>query len=213
MKRIFLIPVILLISTITFGQVNFGIKAGFTMSTLSTDLSDVEDALQTGYQGGAFVRIGDKWHIQPEVYFTLKQGELTYDIPDVIGGSTSSIKQNIKLNTIDVPVLVGWKFLDPPLFNLRLQAGPVASFVSSASFNLTVDGVEMDTPDDFQNSFNDLNWGLQVGAGVDFLMFTVDLRYELGLSDLNEDLENPIEGIPSTFKSNVFFISVGWKIM
>jgi len=194
---------------ITFGQVNFGIKGGFTMSTLSPDLSDVENALQAGYQGGAFVRIGDKWHIQPEVYFTLKQGELSYDIMD----GTSSIKQNIKLNTIDVPVLVGWKFLDPPLFNLRLQAGPVASFVSSTSFDLKVDGVEMNTPDDFQESFNDLNWGLQVGAGVDFLMFTVDLRYELGLSDLNEDLENPIEGVPTTFKSNVFFISVGWKIM
>jgi len=179
------------------------------MSTLSPDLSDVENALQAGYQGGAFVRIGDKWHIQPEVYFTLKQGELSYDIMD----GTSSIKQNIKLNTIDVPVLVGWKFLDPPLFNLRLQAGPVASFVSSTSFDLKVDGVEMNTPDDFQESFNDLNWGLQVGAGVDFLMFTVDLRYELGLSDLNEEFENPIEGVPTTFKSNVFFISVGWKIM
>lgn len=213
MKRLFLILIVVFFSTIAFSQLNIGLKGGVTMSSLSTDVSDVENAFKAGWQGGAFVRIGDKWHIQPEVYFTLKQGELTYDLMDVAGGSTQSIKQNIKLNTIDIPVLVGWKFLDPPLFNLRLQAGPVASVVSSASFNITQNGADVPSPDGFEESFNDINWGLQLGAGVDFLVFTVDLRYEMGLNDLNKELDNAVEGMPSTFKSNVIFLSVGWKIM
>ncbi|MEZ5147368.1 MAG: hypothetical protein R2759_09895 [Bacteroidales bacterium] len=50
------------------------------MNTLSTDLSDYEKAAKTGFLAGAFVRISDKWHLQPEAYFPAKKGELTYDV-------------------------------------------------------------------------------------------------------------------------------------
>jgi hypothetical protein len=213
MRRLVLIFAVLFFSTFAYSQIGFGLKAGVNMSTFSTNINDVEKAFNAGWQGGAFVRIGDKWHIQPEVYFTLKQGELTYDLMDVAGGSTQSVKQNIKLNTIDIPVLVGWKIIDPPLFNIRLQAGPVASIVSSTSFDITVDGAEFPPTDEFKESFNDVNWGLQFGAGVDVLVFTIDLRYEMGLNDLNKEVEMVGSGNNPTFKNNLIFLSVGWKIM
>ena len=205
MKKIILITAIVLISSYSFGQIGFGIKGAVTMSKLSTDLSDVEEAAKTGFQAGAFVRIGDKWHLQPEAYFTSKMGNLKFDVLQ------QSVEQTVTLNTIDIPVLIGYKILDPPTLNVRLQAGPVASIVANKSFKLEVDGVETPTDEEFKDSFKDLNWGLQFGAGVDFLMLTVDLRYELGLSNIYNKPDGATED--QTFKNNVFFLSVGWKIL
>ena len=80
-------------------------------------------------------------------------------------------------------------------------------------FDITFDGVDQETDDDDKDSFKDMNWGLQLGAGVDVLMLTIDLRYELGLSNLYDKPDNAPEGGPGEFKNNVFFISVGWKIL
>ncbi|OQX81618.1 MAG: hypothetical protein B6D61_00470 [Bacteroidetes bacterium 4484_249] len=217
MKKIVLITAIVLISSYSFGQLGFGIKGAFTMNTLSTDLSDYEKAAKTGFQAGAFVRIGKKLHLQPEAYFAVRSGELTAKIvgldPNDLQNSVE-VKQGMTLSTIDIPILIGYKIFDPPTLNVRLQAGPVISMVVNKKFDLTLDGV--DAPEEVTNTleddFKNANWGLQFGAGVDFLFLTVDVRYELGLSDLYEKSEaNPIDfgGI----KNNIFFVSVGWKIL
>jgi len=207
MRKIILITAIALISSYSFGQLGFGIKGAVTMSKLTTDVSDLTEAAKTGFQAGAFVRVGKKLHIQPEVYFTSKMGKLEFDVLQ------QKAEQNITLNTIDIPVLIGYKIFDPPTLNVRLQAGPVASIVANKNFKLEVDGVETPTEDEFKDSFKDLNWGLQFGAGVDVLMFTIDLRYELGLSNMYKKPEDALEDGFGEFKNNVFFLSVGWKII
>ncbi len=211
MKKIILFSIAILLASVTFGQLGFGIKAGVNMNSLSTDLSDYEKAAKAGFQAGAFLRIGDKWHLQPEAYFTAKKGELTYDV-DYGNQNVSNINQEITLNSVDVPVLIGYKLIDPPMLNVRLQAGPVASIVTSKKFDIMVDKQTVDTPDDYPDNFNDLNWGLQFGAGVDFLMLTVDVRYELGLNNIYSKPDGATAADVGELKNNVFFVSVGWKI-
>ena len=216
MKKVLLASAMIMMSMFSFAQLGLGIKGAVTMSNFTTDLSDIEEAAKTGFQFGGFVRIGDKWHLQPEIYFTAKNGQFNYDDilvdPDnPINSITEKVNYNVTLNTVDVPVLIGYKLIDPPLMNIRLQAGPVASMVTSKKFKIDVDGVEQEVPDDAGDIYKDLNWGLQVGAGVDFLIFTVDLRYELGLSNIYDKPEGATED--QTFKNNVFFLSVGWKIL
>ena len=217
MRKIILITAIALISSYSFGQLGFGIKGAVTMNSLSTDLSDYEKAAKTGYQLGAFVRLGKKLHIQPEAYFAIRSGELTTKVvgldPNDMQNSVE-VKQGMTLSTIDIPILIGYKILDPPTFNIRLQAGPVISMVVNKKFDVTLDGV--DAPDEVTNTleddFNSANWGLQMGAGIDFLFLTLDVRYELGLSDLYKKSEaNPVDY--GGLKNNIFFISVGWKIL
>ena len=212
MKKMIVFAMAFLFASITFGQLSLGIKGGVNMNTLSTDLSDYEKAAKTGFLAGAFVRIGDKWHLQPEAYFTAKKGELTYDV-DYGTGSVSNINQEITLNSLDIPVLIGYKIIDPPTLNVRLQAGPVASIVTSKKFDLMVDKQAIDTPDEFPDNYKDLNWGLQFGAGVDFLFLTVDLRYELGLSNIYDKPEDAVDTDLGSLKNNLFFVSVGWKFM
>ncbi|HPE55880.1 MAG TPA: porin family protein [Bacteroidales bacterium] len=212
MKKMIVFAMAFLFASITFGQLSLGIKGGVNMNTLSTDLSDYEKAAKTGFLAGAFVRIGDKWHLQPEAYFTAKKGELTYDV-DYGTGSVSNINQEITLNSLDIPVLIGYKLIDPPTMNVRLQAGPVASIVTSKKFDLMVDKKSVETPDDMPDNFKDLNWGLQFGAGVDFLFLTVDVRYELGLSNIYNKPDDAADSDLGSLKNNVFFVSVGWKFM
>lgn len=205
MKKIIFSLSFLFISSLAFSQLGLGIKGAFTMSQLSTDVNDYTKAMKSGYQLGAFVRIGDKLHLQPEAYFTAKSGELEY--------ASGAVKQSFTFNTIDVPVLIGYKILDPPGLNVRLQAGPVASIVANKKISVTTGGIEQEATDEEKDYFKNMNWGLQFGAGVDVLFLTIDVRYELGLSNMYDKPSDALDAAPGEFKNNLFFISLGWKIL
>ncbi|MBN2175747.1 MAG: PorT family protein [Bacteroidales bacterium] len=212
MRKIILIIVLAFVGTMTYAQLGFGLKGAITMSKLSTDIDDYKESLKAGYQLGAYVRIGDKLHLQPEVYFTAKTGKLEGPVSTGQTGSTAQLKQDITLQTIDIPVMVGYRILNPPLVKVRLQAGPVASVVLNKKFDISLDGVDQGDPsDDYKDSFKNMNWGLQFGAGVDILFITADIRYELGLNNIYKKPEDAT--VDQTFKNNVFFLSVGFKIL
>jgi hypothetical protein len=218
MKKFILVLFVTLITTITNAQLGFGIKGGFTMSKLSVNIGDYADAAQAGYQLGAFVRLGKKLHLQPEAYFTAKTGKLTFDYNQVDpnnpnGTITSSVEQQISLKTIDVPVLIGYQIAKLPAIKIRIQAGPVASIVVNKKFNVQFDGVDQsdDSSPLLEDDFSNINWGLQFGAGIDFLFLTADIRYELGLNNIYKAPDTMTQD--PTMKNNVFFISVGWKIL
>jgi hypothetical protein len=217
MKKVILLIAIALLASTSYAQLGFGLKGAITMSKLSTDISDYEESLKAGYQLGAFLRIGDKWHLQPEAYFTAKTGKLEgktvmVDPNNPNNTVTSSLSQDITFQTVDIPVMIGYKILDPPLVKVRLQAGPVASMVLNKKFDISVDGVDQPEPsDDYKDRFKDINWGLQFGAGVDILFITADLRYELGLNNIYNKPDDVSED--QTFKNNLFFLSVGFKIL
>ncbi len=212
MKKITLLVIITFFSSMTFAQLHFGIKGGVTMSKLTANISDVVEAAKTGYQLGAFVRVGDKFHLQPEVYFTAKPGQIEFTTPSLDNPNEQfNVTEEITFQSFDIPVLVGFRLLKIPGGNIRLQAGPVASIVTNTSVTITgQDGIDLPDDIEYPDSFSDFNWSAQFGAGVDVLFLTIDLRYELGLSNLYNKPENGVED--GTFKNNVFFLSVGWKI-
>jgi hypothetical protein len=59
------------------------------------------------------------------------------------------------------------------------------------------------------SDINDMIWGLNVGAGIDVLMFTLDVRYQMGLNEVIEKVNN----FDFNSKNNVFCVSLGWKII
>lgn len=218
MKKILLIAIVGLFANLSYGQLGFGIKGAITMSKLSTDIKDYDEALKAGYQLGAFVRLGKKLHLQPEAYFTAKTGKLSFDYTQVDpnnpnGTITSSVEQQISLKTIDVPILIGYQVAKLPTLKIRIQAGPVASIVVNKKFNVQFDGIdqEADASPIIKDDFSNINWAAQFGAGIDFLFLTADIRYELGLNNIYKAPEGVTD--EPTMKNNVFFISVGWKIL
>jgi len=195
MKKLFLSILFVSFFSMAFAQlpISLGIKAGLTTSKLSTDLDDYNEKSILSYQAGLFARIkGKKFYLQPEVYFTHKGGELKTD--------NSIFNDNeIKLNTLDIPILLGYKIADLKVANIRVMGGPVLSFVTDKDLKYSLGGINITDGD-----LKDNNWALQLGIGADALMFTFDIRYEYGITDISD-----IEGIE--LKNNIVVFSLGYK--
>jgi hypothetical protein len=197
MKKLILLSATLIIGSVAFAQIpgfSIGPKIGASFSKYTTDQDQIKEEIRNTFYFGAFARLGKKVYLQPELLFMSRNGKLTDE-------SAAESRVRLKINTIDLPMLVGIKVLDLKAANVRVMAGPVASFV----INKSITGENWDeaiTEDDFKN----MNWGLQFGAGVDVLFLTLDIRYDIGLNDVSK-LEN------FSLKNNMFTVGLGWKIL
>ncbi|MDP2423534.1 MAG: porin family protein [Bacteroidales bacterium] len=197
MKRI----AVLLIALCSFAfsqaqsPLSFGPKVGFTTSKLSIDKDDVYESFRTNFLAGIFLRIGNKIYFQTEANFAPKGGIFNSENVDFDARS-------IKMNTIEVPLLLGVKIIDLKVANLRLMAGPVASYVIDKEIILRSGAIgHMD-----ESILKDLIWGIQGGIGMEVLMFTMAVRYEWGLSDIYD--QNGFQ-----MKQSLFNVSLGWKLL
>lgn len=194
-----LILVFILLFSITFAQAQtpgftLGPKVGATFSKYHSDLESIKEEAISSIHWGAFVRLGTKVYIQPELLFMNKSGVL-------VDPALSASEQTIKLRTIDIPVLLGVRVADLKLMNVRVFAGPVASLTMNREVEVS-NWQDAITEDDLRGA----NWAVQVGAGADLLIFTIDLRYELGMGDYSK-LDT------YSLKNNLVTLSVGWKIL
>jgi hypothetical protein len=179
-----------------------GIKGGVNLSSvkvasLSTNLEN-----KTGYQLGAFARIGRTIFIQPEVYFTAKEANI-----DVLNSLTTNLPVvGFSQKSVDVPLLVGVK-LGP----LRVLAGPVASYVVSASTNPDA-ALKSYFSGTSQDIINRSSFSYQAGIGFDILNLSLDLRYEGATSELKNTLAVP-SGFNYSQKPSYYQATIGFRIL
>lgn len=173
MKRIALMCLFLTASVVVSAQApfNFGIKAGYNSSKLKTDdfASNFSEDNIKNFIGGVFARVNVKsFYLQPEAYYTTKGGKL----------EELDSKTSIDLKAIDVPILLGYKIIDKGLLNLRVNTGPVMSFVTSKDIDVAGESV-------FESGkLDDSIFGWQYGLGLDLLFFTFDFRMENSFGDI-----------------------------
>jgi hypothetical protein len=204
-KQILLVAALLSIITAS-AQFSIGPKIGYMSTKLSTDINEIESSLKDGLIVGAFARFGNKFYIQPEInWYTsgtvFKRPELE---------SLSPFEQEIKLENIQIPLFVGVKLLDLKLVNLRATGGLTANFVVDKTI-ITLDDENYINPIK-ESDINDIHWGFQVGAGVDVLMFTLDVQYITGLSKMIETINIGNQQVQFDPKQG-FVVTVGWKIL
>lgn len=199
MKRILILAALVFITSQSFSQFTIGPKIGLTMNKLNTDLESYTDEMKTGFQIGAFVRFGKKLFVQPEVMFATTGGKITNDNLDM--------KADIKLSTVQVPLLIGFRLLNLKVVKLNVMGGPAYSFVTNKELS-----TEKDWPDDIisKDNIKDGIWQFQLGGGVEVLMFTLDVRYGWGLNNMWEASDG---GDSQDMKNNAWNISLGWKIL
>ncbi len=206
MKKFFVLTLAVFFSLFSYAQLHFGPQIGYTASNLTLDKGNIENNLKSNFLIGAFVRMGKKIYLQPEVnYYT--QGSI-FKTPSV--GSLSPLEQEISLKSLQVPVNLGWRVINLEIVNIRLFGGVVANFILDKDVNTT-----SGNPDDYEEAlipedFNDMNWQWDVGVGVDVLMFAVDVKYVGGISNILNDVK--FDGNTVTSKSNLFVVTLGWKI-
>jgi hypothetical protein len=175
MKKILVSILTISISACCYSQFAFGLLANYNNS-LSFDENwnfDAENLKMSngnshGVGLGVFIRGGSKFFVQPELTYNFMLTRMKLQVDN-----NQQITNNLRLSTINLPVLFGFKVLNMRFFNIRLMAGP------RFRFNLGSKG-------DFSHSAIDVNalprkWqlGLDTGVGFDLGKITVDVRYNL----------------------------------
>lgn len=186
MKK-YILSIALLVATIAGAkaQAMLGIKGGINFSKINTD--NFTESTTAGYQAGIFARVGNSWYLQPELYFGSRGGKFESN------NNTASGK--VTFNTLNVPVLIGRKLVSLGSFNIRAMAGPIYSYnISESTKGFAADFGE------YKNS----TLGFQAGAGIDIGNLTADLRYEGGLTKINEKYGQ---------RANLWALSIGFKIL
>lgn len=184
-KCSFIIPFVL-VASLSFGQAEFslGVKGGLNFAKFNVE--DIGGSVKgkTGFHGGAFALVKfTKIGIQPELIFSQQGSKFTFDGSDV----------ESNFDYINIPVILKIYLLA----GLNLQVGPQFGFLSKAE----IDG------QDVKSSFKGADTSLGIGVGWDLpLRFTIDARYNLGLSKIEDD------PVFDTIKNQVIQVSLGYKL-
>jgi len=189
-KYVLSIAMLMVVAIGAKAQFSLGIKGGVNFSKISTD--NLKESTTTGYQAGLFGRIGSNVYLQPEVYVGSRGGKFTSD--------DNTYSGKVTFTTLNVPLLLGGRVIGTDKLNLRVMAGPIYTYNLDKNQNF---------PDNFNGALNDFGdykkstLGFQAGAGVDIGSVTADLRYEGGLTKINDNYGQ---------RPNLWALSVGFKI-
>jgi len=188
------LPFLLVLVAFTFtscGCHYYGFKSGLNVSSINgDDTGDTQPRL--GFFGGGFAElcIDDYTSVQPEVLYS-QQG-VKYSDRNGYDGT-------IKLDYIDVPVMVKFKATK----DFIIEAGPQVGFLLSAKdkYESPNNSGINDIKDDMKNIDFGANFGLNYDLQNGWLF---GARYNLGLADINKN-----SGVNN--KNGVFQFSVVFK--
>ncbi|MEM6763742.1 MAG: porin family protein [Bacteroidota bacterium] len=166
-------------------KLKIGPRVGFSTNSIDGDDLNILDPVtrdsvllkadnaNLGFRFGLFTRLEfATFYIQPEVLLKTVNNE--YRKEDILTGLAEVRDESFLY--VDVPVLVGFK-LGP----LRLQGGPLASILLSKDSELT-------DKDTLSRSFDDAEWAIQLGAGIDLWKLAIDLNYQINLQESTDGI-------------------------
>jgi hypothetical protein len=144
---------------------------------------------------GTHIKLGEKWHLKPEFKPLSQKGAKLINPLTSIPGEIENGETKIKLNYIDVPVLLQYS-ITPELF---VSAGPQISFLTAAS-QITVGTLtdrEVFINIDTKTMFNktDVSFTSEIGYSLSIKTkksttkadVNVFLRYNYGFSEVFKD--------------------------
>jgi hypothetical protein len=186
MKKIFLsVSMVALLAAGALAQgLSGGLKGGLNLANFSGDDVSGTD-MKVAYHVGGYVNFAftESLSLQPELLYNAVGPKISEDGTDV--------KYNVSY--VSLPVMLMYSF-----GVVNIQAGPQVGFLSKAEINDS-------SVKDFVKS-SDLSLGL--GAGWDFPFgLSLDLRYNLGLSDNNDGFNT------DQLKNQVWQVSAGFKLL
>lgn len=219
----------------SYGQAKgfaFGVKGGVNLSKLTMGSivttrydangnpylayngQEVRDNIQesfdsrTGFSGGVYARFGKHLFVQPEVLVSTKGG--TFDIIENDRDQPVTRQVNVRYSSIDVPILIGLK--GGPF---RINAGPMASFRIGDNQKLK-DAFKYYTSGSVNDALSEAVYGYQLGAGLDILGVSIDVRREGTFTDIASfKVNSPSANSSSTVRQKLtsWQVTVGIKLI
>ena len=182
----------------------FGVKAGVNLAKMSElesigTTGEISDGIKMGFIGGAFFKASlGPLNAQIEGLYSVKGNEGT----TLIG----SHNWESKLTYFEVPLLLKIQ-LPIPALSPYLYAGPSVAFLLKAEqLDESVSTEWVDTKDNMKST----EWSLAIGGGVNILKFHVDVRYLMGLTELNK--EDTATSVLSDSKNRTVSFLVGYDL-
>ncbi|RAV27662.1 outer membrane beta-barrel protein [Sinomicrobium soli] len=197
MKKTLLIIGALLVCATGFSQIDFGVKAGLNYNKTGKLKDQAEDILdggkgKAGYHAGVWLR-GDVpiigLYLRPEFMYTQISSQYEFE----------GQKGDFDLQKLDVPILIGKKFLG----FAHAFIGPSFQFVVDSDFDVDdIDDIDTDS----------FTLGMQMGLGVEFGSLGLDVRWERGLSDSEADIvRNNSENLKIDSRPNQVIFGLSYK--
>jgi hypothetical protein len=188
-----------------FAQPAAGVMGGVNFANIDLSATDFSPNLdqRVGGIGGAFFRYDfrDGFGLQVEGLFTQK-GTKTNDLDvDGVGGPD---EYRALVNYIEIPILAHVGIAASPTTRVRFFGGPAFAF--KVGDRQEANGVEI--PDDVAFDIKSSDVGLTFGGGLDINRFLVDLRYTLGLREINAD-DAGIDNLKA--KNRTFSVMFGYR--
>jgi hypothetical protein len=156
-------------------QVEIKGGGGINFSTL-TDISDDYDSEgRIGYQFGAGVLIGQKFYVEPSVYWLrVAQYATAKNDPE-------EVENLIALNSISIPVHLGYHIIggkEEKFVSLRIFTGATGNILTK---------VNSDVSDVTEDDFNNFQVGIDAGLGIDIWFLFLDAQYSWGVTKLMKE--------------------------
>lgn len=157
----------------------FGLKGGVNFSTLYAE--DVKNTKMIGgFNIGLFSKlpVSEFIAIQPELYFTTKGAEVSYN--NIFVDGTASFTTDY----IELPILLVLNVTD----KFNFQVGPYLSYLLSGKVKNVSSNSYFDFEDNIDTKdFNRFEAGVAVGAGLDLGALGVGIRYNHGLTIVGKE--------------------------
>ncbi|HEY3403734.1 MAG TPA: porin family protein [Ohtaekwangia sp.] len=174
------IAVLMMIGAAHAQPVNIGIKGGLNVFNIKGDNDESFDP-RTSFHLGLLghIHLAEDFALQPEVVYSSQGAKYGDDL-------------KLQLDYINIPILFQYMFDN----GFRLQAGPQAGILVGAK----ADG------EDVKDGFETLDLGLGIGASYvnPATSFGVDVRYNLGLSNINDN--DDVDSFNRGFQLGVFYL-------
>lgn len=194
MKKLLIIPLIVLSSTLFAQKFQFGLKGGLNVSNFTrTSFNNVDNKAIVGLHGGALLSLllGDHFAIQPEALISTQGAKLASDVGFDDG--------NYKLTYLTIPVMLKGRFNG----GFYLETGPQFGF----KLKENIPGAN-NTENFAKNA--DFGWGAGLGfhgkSGLG-----IGGRYILGLSKVGDFNKN--EFADPNFSNGVIQVSLFYTFL
>ena len=168
-------------------------KVGVNLSAVDGNLGDLQAAAKVGWNAGVDFRIGGKkLFLSPGLHFNNYTARLVNDIDT---DTQLNFKDETTIQALKAPVNIGFDITGKKqLLNLYLKGGVTPTMILAVNEKA---GIPF-SKDDLKT----FSWGANVGLGMDITILTVDLNYEIGMSDYFAN---------TTGRNNVLTLSAGIK--
>ena len=152
----------------SYSQMEIKPAIGINFTGFSQDPENATSSAQLGWQLGGTVSFGDKLYGEGGIFWTYKAND--------ISEMDTNITLSTSLSGIRIPIIVGYHLIgnESSLIGLRAFGGASITIISN-----------VDAEDLSKDDFTSPTYGVFLGAGVNFTMFFLDLKYEWSLSDVS----------------------------